>query len=128
VFGRLRHWGAAHRLRLAHPLGAIPALGRRYRFIDCPWPGSNETVFKSAHGLVSGRHAAGYGSNARYVFDLSDLDANHLVLLGGQDGHPGSPAFLDQAELFRRGEYLSLPLKPETARARFAQSTVLRPA
>jgi len=128
VFGRLRCWGAAHRLRLTHPLGAMPVLGRRYRFIDWRWPGSNETVFKSAHALVSGRHAAGYGSNARYVFDLSDPDANHLILLGGQDGHPGSPAFLDQAELFRRGEYLSLPLKPETARTRFPHSTVLQPA
>ncbi|HEX6441188.1 MAG TPA: penicillin acylase family protein [Stellaceae bacterium] len=127
AFGRLRGWGAAHRLRLAHPLGAIPLLGRRWRFLDLPWPGSNETVFKSAHGLVSGRHAAGYGSNARYVFDLSDPDANRLVLLGGQDGHPGSPAFLDQARLFRRGEYLTLPLDPDTARARFAHSTLLQP-
>jgi penicillin amidase len=128
AFGRLRGWGAAHRLRLAHALGAVPLLGRRYRCIDWPWPGSNETVLKSAHGLVSGRHTAGYGSNARYIFDLSDPDANHLVLLGGQDGHPGSPAFLDQAPLFRRGVYLTLPLDPETARARFRHATVLRPA
>ena len=127
AFGRFRGWGAAHRLRLAHPLGGLPLLGRRWRFIDRPWPGSNETVLKSAHGLVSGRHAAGYGSNARYIFDLSDPDANHLVLLGGQDGHPGSPAFLDQAQLFRRGEYLTLPLDPDTARARFAHSTLLQP-
>ena len=128
AFRRIGGWGAAHRLRLAHPLGAIPLLGRRWRFLDWPWPGSNETVLKSAHGLVSGRHAAGYGSNARYVFDLSDPDANHLVLLGGQDGHPGSPAFLDQAELFRRGEYPTLPLDQDTARARFPHSTVLQPA
>jgi penicillin amidase len=115
-------------LRLAHPLGLVPVLGRRYRFLDWQWPGSNETVLKSAHGLVSGRHAVGYGSNARYIFDMSDPDANHLVLLGGQDGHPGSPAFLDQAELFRRGEYVALPLSPETARARFPHRTALRPA
>jgi penicillin G amidase len=127
-FARLRHWGAAHRLRLAHPLGAVPLLGRRFRFIDWPWPGSNETVLKSAHGLVFGRHAAAYGSNARYIFDLSDPDANHLVLLGGQDGHPGSPAFLDQADLFRRGEYIAVPLNPDTARARLPHATVLRPA
>ena len=118
-FVRLRHWGAAHRLRLAHPFGAIPAIGRRFRFIDWPWPGSSDTVFKSAHGLVTGRHAVAYGSNARYLFDLSDLDGNRLVLLGGQDGMPGSPAFLDQTELFRRGEYITVPLDPATARANF---------
>ena len=126
-FARLRRWGAAHRLRLAHPLGAMPAIGRRYRLVDWPWPGSSDTVFKSAHGLVTGRHAVAYGSNARYLFDMSDPDGNHLVLLGGQDGIPGSPAFLDQAELFRRGEYVTVPLEPATARVRFPHVTMLEP-
>jgi penicillin amidase len=80
VFVRLRDWGEAHRLRLAHPLGALPA------------------------------------------------DGNRLVLLGGQDGVPGSPAFLDQAELFRRGEYVTVPLDPAAARASFPHRTVLEPA
>jgi len=128
VFARLHNWGEAHRLRLAHPLGAIPVIGRRFRFVDWPWPGSSDTVFKSAHGLVTGRHAVAYGSNARYMFDLSDADANRLVLLGGQDGHPGSPAFLDQAELFRRGEYVTVPLELATARATFPHVTMLEPA
>jgi penicillin amidase len=128
VFVRLRDWGEAHRLRLAHPLGALPAIGRRFRYVDWPWPGSSDTVFKSAHGLVTGRHAVAYGSNARYLFDMSNLDGNRLVLLGGQDGVPGSPAFLDQAELFRRGEYVTVPLDPATARASFPHSTVLEPA
>ena len=85
-------------------------------------------MFKSAHDLVTGRHAVAYGSNARYLFDMSNLDGNHLVLLGGQDGVPGSPAFLDQAELFRRGEYVTVPLDPATARASFPHRTVLEPA
>jgi penicillin amidase len=128
TFAQLGYWGEAHRLRLSHPLGAIPVIGRRFRFIDWPWPGSSDTVFKSAHGLVTGRHAVAYGTNARYVFDLSDPDGNRVVLLGGQDGHPGSPAFLDQAELFRRGEYVTVPLDPATARATFPHLTILEPA
>ena len=103
-------------------------MARRYRFADWPWPGSDETVFKSSHGLVTRRHVVAYGSDARYLFDLSDPDGNHLVLLGGQDGHPGSAAFLDQAELFRRGEYLTVPLNPDTAHALFPYRTVLQPA
>ena len=128
AFARLQRWGGAHRLRLAHPLGAIAGVGRRYRFADWPWPGSDETVFKSSHGLVTGRHTVGYGSDARYLFDLSDPDGNHLVLLGGQDGVPGSAAFLDQAELFRRGEYVRVPLDPMTAGNRFPHVTHLAPA
>jgi acyl-homoserine lactone acylase PvdQ len=49
------------------------------------------------------------------------------VLLGGQDGHAGSPAFLDQTELFRRGEYITVPLDPATARAKFLHLTMLEP-
>ena len=128
AFVRLQRWGGAHRLRLAHPLGAIAGVGRRYRFADWPWPGSDETVFKSSHGLVTGRHAVAYGSDARYLFDLSDPDGNHLVLLGGQDGVPGSAAFLDQAELFRRGEYVTVPLDPATAHTSFPYATRLEPA
>jgi penicillin amidase len=71
---------------------------------------------------------AGLARLARYLFDMSDPDANHLVLLGGQDGVPGSPAFLDHAELFRRGEYVTVPLDPATAGARFPHSTILEPA
>ena len=83
---------------------------------------------KAAHPPVGGRHATGFGSNARYMFDLSDPDANRLVILGGQDGMPGSAAFLDQAELFRRGAYIEVPLNPDTARARFRHmSTVVTP-
>jgi penicillin G amidase len=83
-------------------------------------------VFKSAHGLVDGRHAAAFGSDARYIFDLSDPDANRVVILGGQ-GALGSAAFLDRAELFRRDEYLELPLRPETAGARFPHAMRLEP-
>jgi penicillin amidase len=127
VFRRLRCWGGAHRLRLAHPLGLLPPLGRQFPGLDWDWPGS-DTLFAAAHAPVRGRHAALYGSNARYIFDLSDPDANRVVILGGQDGVPGSVAFCDQAALFRRGEYVELPLEPATARHRFPHSSVLQPA
>src|SRR4051794_25153405 len=126
-FRRLGDWGSAHRLLLAHPLARLPLIGKSWRGIDWPWPGSNETLLKAAHSPVASRPATGFGSNARYVFDLSDPDANRLVILGGQDGMPGSAAFLDQAALFRRGAYVEVPLNPETARSRFRHLTVMTP-
>ena len=127
-FETWRDWAARDRLRLAHPFGAAPVIGRRWRYTDVAWPGSVETIMKSAHGLVTGRHFVSYGANARDPFDLADPDGNYLVILGGEDGAPGSDAFLDQFDLFRRGEYLQLPLDPETARARFPHVTVIEPA
>jgi penicillin amidase len=127
-FEDFRDWGGAHRLRLAHPLGRAPVIGRRYRFTDLAWPGSSETVMKAAHGPVTGRHSVSYGSNARYVFDMSDPNGNYLVILGGNDGALGSDAFLDQLDLFRRGALMRLPLDSEAAEAEFPHRTVIEPA
>ncbi len=116
---RTRSWGGVHRLRLRHPLGGVPAIGRRYRYLDVPAAGGSETVMKTANGLAAGRHTVRYGSNARHIADLSDPDGNYLVLLGGQDGWFGSENFADQVKLWRQGDYVRVPLRPETARAEF---------
>ena len=94
-FERGTMWGERHRLRLAHPFGLIPLIGRRYRFADLPAPGTSETLMKTAHGPANRRHGASYGSVARHISDLSDPDANYFALLGGQDGWFGSANFTD---------------------------------
>lgn len=120
-------WGERHRLRLVHPLGLAPLVGRRYRFTDLPAGGSSETLYKTAHPLTHKKHAVPYGSGARYISDLSDPDRNFFVLLGGQDGWFGSTTFLDQLQLWQRNEYVEVPLRSETARARFPYRTELAP-
>ena len=112
-------WGDMHRLRLAHPLSNVPLIGGRYRFAEEGVGGSSETVMKTAHGATAERHTVTYGSNARHISDLSDPDANYFVLLGGQDGWFNSSTMLDQWELWRRGEYVRVPLTPSEVRAEF---------
>ena len=121
-------WGDLHRLRLDHPLGGIPVVGRRYRFLDLPAGGGSDTVMKTANPLVRGRHAVRFGSNARFVTDLSDLDENHVVLLGGQDGWFGSANFLDQVELWRHGAYVRMPLSEKAVESEFPIVTAFAPA
>ena len=120
-------WGQRHRLRLAHPFGRIPIIGRRYRFADLPAAGTSETLMKTAHGLTNRRHGAAYGSVARHISDLKDPDANYFALLGGQDGWFGSANFTDQVALWQRGEYVSLPLRVSSAAKIFRHRTVLLP-
>ena len=116
-----------HRLQLAHPLSNLPLVGGRYRFADYPAGGSSDTLMKTAHATTSERHATRYGANARHISDLSDLDLNYFVLLGGQDGWINSSTFTDQVSLWRAGDYVQLPLRPEKARARAQRSTILLP-
>jgi penicillin G amidase len=77
--------------------------------------------------MTDRRHRAGYGSNARHISDLSDMDRNWFVLLGGQDGWLNSSTFLDQVPLWLEGEYVEMPLRLETVRARFRHVTELGP-
>ncbi len=122
-----RNWGHLHRLRLDHTLGLLPG-GRRYRYFDLPVSGGSETVMKTANGLASGAHAVRFGSNARHISNLSDTGRNYFILLGGQDGWFGSTAFADQVPLWRRGEYIEVPLQQDTGHSAFPFVTALAPA
>lgn len=121
-------WGQMHRLQLRHPLANAPLIGGRYVFGDVPGGGSNETVMKSAHNPSSERHSAFYGSQARQISDMSDPDANHFVILGGQDGWLNAEGFTDQLELWQKGEYIRMPLTRPAIEAEFRTVTILKPA
>jgi len=124
---RWRTWGSFHRLRLMHFFGSVPIAGRGFRYADLPAPGNSETLMKTAHGMTDRRHAVAYGSVARHISDLSDPDRNFFCLLGGEDGWLGSTTLIDQVAFWQRGEYITLPLRPETARATFPHCTRLNP-
>ncbi len=118
-------WGGVHRVRLAHPLARLPGCGRFA--IEFPAPGSNDTLDKRGHGLITGPVTTTFGACARHVSDLEDPDANEFLLLGGQDGWLGSSTYADQVTLWRAGRRMTLPLRPETARASFPYVSVLQP-
>ena len=82
---------------------------------------------KAAHGLVRKQHAASYGSQSRFIADMSDPDASWFVLFGGQDGWLGSGNYADQLALWRCGEYVQMPLSEAKVRARFPRVQVLEP-
>jgi penicillin amidase len=114
-------------LALKHPLVNVPLIGSKYRFDDLPIGGSTDTLMKTSHGLVDGRHETSYGSQARFLTDLGDPDANWFALLGGQDGWINSGAFLDQVPLWLTGDYVQVPLTEEKVREAFPGTMTLRP-
>lgn len=127
-FRRYDDWGDMHRLGLFHPLGALPVIGRRYRFFGGPTGGSGDTVMKTAHGSTNRRHHVRYGAAARHISDLSDMDENYFALLGGQDGWLASSTFTDLIPKWLERTYVRVPLRMETVRRSFLHRTVLMPA
>ena len=121
-------WGDMHRLRLAHSLGRLPVLRGAFIVANLPAGGSRQTPMKMAHGLVNGRHCATFGSMARHISDLSDLDANWFTLLGGNDGWLGSTSYCDQLPLWQERRYIRMPLRPETVAMEFPNALRLSPA
>ncbi|MGI4959882.1 MAG: penicillin acylase family protein [Janthinobacterium lividum] len=126
-FQRLHDWGGMHRIELTHPLGRLPLIGHRYRRPAFPTDGGNNTVHKSSHPVGTRPHHARFGSCARHISDLSNPDANLMVLLGGQDGWFNSENFDDLTPLWRRGDYVRLPLRSETVKAWSEYETILQP-
>jgi penicillin amidase len=120
-------WGDMHRIRVQHWFAALPVVGRRFIYGDYPSGGSRETPMKSSHGLTNGVTISTFGSQARFVSDMGDPDSSEFVLIGGNDGWLGSENALDQVPLWLKGEYIRMPLRPETVAREFPVTTVLRP-
>lgn len=121
-------WGLLHRLRPAHPLRALPLIGRLFVLDDAAADGSSQTVHKTAHPVSGGPHAVTYGAVARHISDLSDPDGNWFALLGGQDGWLLSENSLDLWGKWKRREYVRIPLTPEGVTAAFPYAVDLAPA
>lgn len=126
-YNQNRVWGSLHKLRLQHPLGNIPYIGRRFRLFEFGSAGSNDTLLKSGHPMSTKPHRVSYGANSRHVSDLSNKNENYFVLLGGQDGWLFSPSLTDQAPLFRGGQYIKVPLELEEIKKEFSLVQELTP-
>jgi penicillin amidase len=120
-------WGDMHRLSLTHNFSMIPVIGGRYEFLDTPWPGSTDTLWRASHDLSTEQMTTDFGAQARHISDMSDLDSNWFALVGGNDGWIGSENFLDQIDAFRTSTPIRVPMRLETVRETFPHRTVLDP-
>ena len=126
-FERFGSWGDMHRLRAGNLLAWLPLLGKQFTYYDVPAGGSRETLMKTNHVLTNQHHYTSYGSQARHISSMEDLDENYFVLIGGNDGWLGSENLADLVPLWLKGEYVRLPLRPESAAARCRYVMTLAP-
>ncbi len=121
-------WGDAHQATHDHPvLGNVPVL-RYFVNIRQSTSGGDNTLLR---GRTSGEgpdpflnvHGAGY----RGVYDFADPDSSVFITATGQSGHFLSRYYDDQAQLWRRGEYIPMSLDIDLARAAAVGVTTLTP-
>jgi penicillin amidase len=106
------YWELVHKLEHKHPLGAIPVIGPMlFNVGSFDVPGGQETINNLDFPLDStGNYKVLSGPALRRIIDFGNKDDRFSVNPTGQSGHPLSPYYDDQAELFgpggKRREYL----------------------
>ncbi|HWO41159.1 MAG TPA: penicillin acylase family protein [Candidatus Eisenbacteria bacterium] len=100
-------WGRIHSLSLDHSLSRLAVLRPILSLGPFPTPGDNVTI-----NMGFQRHSNPYhhtiGPSLRLIIELKETPQIRAVLLPGQSGHPFSPHYADQSELWRNGRYISL--------------------
>jgi acyl-homoserine lactone acylase PvdQ len=93
-----------------HPLGSLPAVGRRLSRGPYAVPGSGATV-DAAFGVWrdGDRLDVVAGPSMRLLQDAADPAATLAILPGGQSGHPFDPHYDDQLPLYLAGRLRAAP-------------------
>ena len=123
-------WGRLHRLDLEGT-----ALGQSGNPVAeglvnrGPWRvgGGSSIVDATGWDAVEG-YSVVTAPSMRMVVDLADLDASRWINLTGVSGHPASPHYTDQTDLWARGETLPWAFGRAAVEAAGEDTLVLRPA
>lgn len=103
-----RDWDEVHVARFTHALSSGGRmLGWFFDRGPVPVAGDGTTVMRISHKRLAGFGAWEHPS-WRQIYDVGGWDASKVVLPGGQSGHPLSPHYFDQNELWRQGAYRTL--------------------
>jgi penicillin amidase len=120
-------WGQAHAAQFSHPLsaGAAPL---RWLFNRGPVPviGDSFTVNRASYNRLE-PFTTWEIASWRQLFDVGQWDDSRVVLPAGQSGHPLSPHYFDQNEMWRLGQYRQQPFSRGAVDAARAHRLVLVP-
>ncbi len=99
-------WGEAHRTRPRHPLSDdFPEVANRLDPPSLRVHGDSDTPLAGSFSAPKRYGVAGL-SVTRYIFDPSDWRNSKWIVPLGASGHPGSPHYADQAELWAEVEFI----------------------
>jgi penicillin amidase len=123
---RAWRWGAIHKVVFASPIAMIGDLSALFTAGVVEMGGDEQTICAGSFEPGSSYEPVVI-SSWRQIVDLSDLDASVGVHTTGQSGHPASPHWNDQVQMWARGEYHPLPITREAVEAASESAAVLLP-
>ncbi len=99
-------WGRLHRTEPQHPLSALfPEVAGLLDPPTAPIHGDEDTPLAGGYTMNNLFVATGLSVN-RYIHDPSDWTNSRWIVPLGASGHPGSPHYADQAEVWSNVEYI----------------------
>ncbi len=121
-----RNWDRVHAASFEHPIGNVFLF--RYLFNRGPIPveGDGNTVMRMSWNRPERFKAWEYPS-WRQLFDVGEWDESRVILSSGQSGHPMSPFYFSQNDLWRQGQYRRQPFSREAVAAAARHRLLLVP-
>ena len=122
-----RGWNRIHGARFSHLIGNV-AFPLRWLFSRGPVPmdGDGTTVMRTSYDRLN-RFAVWEYPSWRQLFEVGNWDESRVILPSGQSGHPFSPFYFDQNELWRTGQYRRQPFSRNAVSAAAQHRLLLVP-
>ncbi|MCZ6678841.1 MAG: penicillin acylase family protein [Candidatus Poribacteria bacterium] len=99
-------WGRLHHTQPQHPLAPVfPELAELLNPPSVSVHGDGDTPLAGSYALNGSFIASGMSVN-RYIHDPSDWTKSRWIVPLGASGHPASPHYADQAEMWSNVEYI----------------------
>ena len=121
-----RGWDRIHGARFSHPIGNRFPFQFLFNKGPVPMEGDGTTVMRVSFDRLNRFDAWEYPS-WRQLFEVGQWDDSRVILPGGQSGHPLSPFYFDQNEMWRQGQYRRQPFSRDAVAAAARHRLLLVP-
>lgn len=120
-------WGKVHTVTLKHPMGKFFPLDKIFNIGPYSVGGGLTQINNMGHNKKDLSFDVVYGPTTRRLIDMFNTKISYGGLPSGNSGHPTSPHYDDQAELFMNGEHRDQIMDMKIVKSREHTTLILEP-
>jgi len=105
-------WGRVHTVEFRHPLDKSRVAKRVFNLGPYPFPGDGESVNRGTFGFNK-PYGVTMAASLRHIMDFARLNRTLAVHTTGQSANPASNHYHDFADVWLRGEYVTIMMDRE---------------